>query len=40
MPSVTEQMALPGSRTNPDRIAARFDVRNKTGRFTKRTPAT
>jgi uncharacterized protein YecE (DUF72 family) len=24
MPTVTDQMALPGSRTNPDRIAARF----------------
>jgi hypothetical protein len=24
MPSVGEQMALPGSRTNPDRVAARF----------------
>jgi len=24
MPSVTEQMALPGSRTNPDLVAARF----------------
>jgi hypothetical protein len=24
MPSVTEQMALPGSRTNSDRMAARF----------------
>jgi hypothetical protein len=24
MPAVSEQMALPGSRTNPDMVAARF----------------
>ena len=34
MPPVGEQMALPGSRTNPDLVAARFLL--KPGRHTRR----